>query len=161
MALAIERKRWELVALRLFLGVTQVAAALLGEKALGLQALLESRLLLLFIEEGPAARGILTGKLFEYLGSGVPILALAPEGEAAELIRTTRGGRVVPGDDAEAVAGALREAFAAFRRGERPFGDPDRAAILRTSRPELTARLADLFRRVLADRALVPNDRRP
>jgi glycosyltransferase involved in cell wall biosynthesis len=123
------------------------------------QALLESRLLLLFIEEGPAARGILTGKLFEYLGSGVPILALAPEGEAAEMIRSTRGGRVVPGDDAEGVAAALREAFAAFRRDERPFGEPDRGAILRTSRPALTAQLAELFRRVLSERAPAPEKR--
>ncbi len=111
-------------------------------------ALLESRLLLLFIEEGPQAAGILTGKLFEYLGSGQPVLALAPEGEAAGLIRSVGGGRVVPGEDAEAVAGALREAIAAFRAGRRPYGEPNRARILELARPALTARLAALFDRI-------------
>jgi glycosyltransferase involved in cell wall biosynthesis len=109
------------------------------------QALLESRLLLLFIEEGPRAAGILTGKLFEYLGSGAPVLALAPEGEAAELVRSTRIGRVVRGDDEDAVLAALREAMAAFRAGQRAFGEPRRELVEEYTRPVLTARLAAIL----------------
>lgn len=114
------------------------------------QALLDSHLLLLFIETGPEARGILTGKLFEYLGSGRPILALAPEGEAAEVIRSSRAGMVVSGDDVAGLTAALREAFAAWRDGRRPFGEPDREAVARFARPRLTARLAEVFDQVLA-----------
>ncbi len=108
-----------------------------------------SHLLLLLIEDGPRARGIVTGKLFEYLASGTPILALAPEGEAADLIRLTRAGKVVPGEDASAVTAALREAFDAFRAGQRPFGEPDREAIAGFARDRLTARLARLFDELL------------
>ena len=116
-----------------------------------IRALRESRLLLLFIEDGPQARGILTGKLFEYLGSGAPILALAPEGEAAELIRRTRCGRVVPGDDVNAVHAALRSALDAFRAGDRPFGQPDLTAVAAYTRPALTERLAALFDALLEE----------
>jgi glycosyltransferase involved in cell wall biosynthesis len=108
-------------------------------------ALLESRLLLLFIEEGPRAAGILTGKLFEYMGSGAPVLAMAPEGEAAELVRRTGAGRVVRGDDEEAVLAALREATAAFRAGRRAFGEPRREMVEEYARPVLTARLATIL----------------
>jgi glycosyltransferase involved in cell wall biosynthesis len=109
------------------------------------QALLESRLLLLFIEEGPRAAGILTGKLFEYLGSGAPVLALAPEGEAAELVRRVGAGRVVRGGDEDAVLAALREAVAAFRAGARAFGESRREMVEEYARPALTARLAGIL----------------
>lgn len=109
------------------------------------QALLESRLLLLFIEDGPRAAGIITGKLFEYLGSGAPVLALAPEGEAAELIRRVGAGRVVRGNDEEAVLAALREAVAAFRAGRRAFGESQKSLVEEYARPTLTARLAAIL----------------
>lgn len=108
-------------------------------------ALLESRLLLLFIEEGPRSAGILTGKLFEYLGSGAPVLAVAPDGEAAELVRRVRAGRVVRGNDEEAVLAALREAVAAFRSGRRAFGEPRRVLVEEYARPTLTVRLAAIL----------------
>jgi len=49
-----------------------------------------------------------TGKLFEYLASGRPIVALAEGNEAARIVRETNTGLVVPGRDPEAVHGALR-----------------------------------------------------
>lgn len=109
------------------------------------RALRESDVLLLLIVDDPQSRGMLTGKLFEYLGSGTPILALAPPGEAAELIERTRAGRVVLPDDEEGLARALEEVVAARAAGRRPFGDPDAAAIADYSRERLTARLAALF----------------
>jgi glycosyltransferase involved in cell wall biosynthesis len=52
---------------------------------------------------------IATGKVFEYLGAGRPILALAGENEAARIVRETRTGSVVAPDDASAVRQALGE----------------------------------------------------
>jgi glycosyltransferase involved in cell wall biosynthesis len=64
-----------------------------------------------------------TGKLFEYLGAGRPILALAGENEAARVVRETRTGVVVPGDDVEAIADALRRAARGeLARGYAPVG---------------------------------------
>ena len=51
-----------------------------------------------------------TGKLFEYLAAGKPILALAEANEAERIVRETRTGVVVPPDDVDAIAEALRRA---------------------------------------------------
>ncbi len=112
------------------------------------QLLLDSHLLLLFIEDSPRARGILTGKLFEYIGSGTPVLALAPEGEAAELIRETGAGRVVASGDAAAIQASLEEALAAFRASRRAFGPENPKAALAYARPALTERLAAILNAV-------------
>ncbi len=49
-----------------------------------------------------------TGKIFEYLASDRPIVALAQDNEAARIVRATGTGLVVAGDDVDAIAGALR-----------------------------------------------------
>lgn len=51
-----------------------------------------------------------TGKLFEYLAARRPILALAAGNEAERLVRETGTGIVVPPDDVDAIADALRQA---------------------------------------------------
>jgi glycosyltransferase involved in cell wall biosynthesis len=51
-----------------------------------------------------------TGKLFEYLAAGRPILALAEGNEAERIVQETRTGVVVPPDDVDAIADALRRA---------------------------------------------------
>lgn len=47
-------------------------------------------------------------KLYSYLGSGHPILALVPEGEAAELVRQSGTGIVVHPEDITGIRAALR-----------------------------------------------------
>ena len=49
-----------------------------------------------------------TGKLFEYLYSGRPIVALAEANEAERIVRQTNTGIAVAPDDVEAIAAALR-----------------------------------------------------
>jgi len=49
-----------------------------------------------------------TGKLFEYLASGRPILALAQDNEAERIVRETGTGVAVPSRDPIAVQAALR-----------------------------------------------------
>jgi glycosyltransferase involved in cell wall biosynthesis len=66
-------------------------------------------LLLLIPEAGGRGKGILTGKLFEYIAAERPILAVVPpEGEAAELLRETGVGIVVAPDNVDAIATALQ-----------------------------------------------------
>lgn len=62
--------------------------------------------LLLLIPELPNNRGILTGKLFEYLGSGRPIWGFGPvDGDANAILRDTRAGGLY--EDAHKAADAL------------------------------------------------------
>jgi glycosyltransferase involved in cell wall biosynthesis len=53
-------------------------------------------------------KSIVTGKLFEYLTAGRPILALAGDNEAARIVRETRTGEIAPPDDVDAIVQALR-----------------------------------------------------
>ncbi len=63
-------------------------------------------------------RGILTGKLYEYLASGRPVLALGPpDGDAARLLDETGGGRLFARDDVEGIAAFVREHYDAWAQG--------------------------------------------
>ncbi len=53
-----------------------------------------------------------TGKLFEYLAAGRPILALAEDNEAQRIIELTGTGTSVPPQDEERIAAALRQVAA-------------------------------------------------
>jgi glycosyltransferase involved in cell wall biosynthesis len=73
-------------------------------------------LLLLIPEAGGRGRGVLSGKVFEYLAAERPILAaVPPDGAAAQLVRDTGAGVVAPPDDAPALRAALVELHARWR----------------------------------------------
>jgi glycosyltransferase involved in cell wall biosynthesis len=62
-----------------------------------------------------------TGKLYEYLGAGRPIVALAAGNEAERIVRETNAGVTVPPDDVDAIADAFgRVASGELTRSYRP-----------------------------------------
>jgi hypothetical protein len=66
--------------------------------------------LLLLVEKGEGADGIMTGKVFVYLATLRPVLALVPPGGvAAELLRRATGTVVVDPEDGRALVGVLRD----------------------------------------------------
>jgi glycosyltransferase involved in cell wall biosynthesis len=66
-------------------------------------------LLLLIPDAGGRGKGVLSGKVFEYLAAERPILASVPlDGAAAKLIEETGAGVLAPPDDPAAIADALR-----------------------------------------------------
>jgi glycosyltransferase involved in cell wall biosynthesis len=76
-------------------------------------------LLLLIPEAGGRGRGVLSGKVFEYLAAGRPILAVVPpDGAAAELIRETGAGVVVAPDDIDGMARELEALRDRWRAGK-------------------------------------------
>ena len=102
-------------------------------------------LLLIVPEAGGRGRGVVSGKLFEYLAAARPILAaVPPDGAAAELIRETGAGVVAAPDDPEALREALAGLHARFGSGGLPDVqlDPgDRERLSRRARVEETADL--------------------
>jgi glycosyltransferase involved in cell wall biosynthesis len=64
--------------------------------------------LLLLTSKGHASQA--TGKLFEYLAAGKPIIALAKDNEAARIVEETGTGLTVAPDDVEGIARALSAA---------------------------------------------------
>lgn len=71
-----------------------------------------SQVLLLLINNTPNAKGILTGKLFEYLASGRPILCIGPEdGDAAQILNETKAGTTVRFDDKEKMKELIKDLY--------------------------------------------------
>lgn len=71
-----------------------------------------SQVLLLLVNNAPNAKGILTGKLYEYLASGRPILAIGPEdGDAARLLDETKAGVMVEFEDKEKMKVAVKDLY--------------------------------------------------
>lgn len=102
-------------------------------------------LLLLIPDAGGRGRGVLSGKVFEYLAAGRPILAaVPPDGAAAALVRETGAGVVVAPDDVAAIRAALESLHARFRdHGLSAVELPEdvRARLSRRARVEETAEL--------------------
>jgi glycosyltransferase involved in cell wall biosynthesis len=74
---------------------------------------------LLLLGHGGAADSLLyTGKLYEYLSSGRPVLGILDQGPAADLIRSTGAGVVVSPGDEEGAALALLRWLGAWREGK-------------------------------------------
>ena len=71
----------------------------------------------------PGTRLSVPGKLYEYLAVGRPILALADEGETADLITESKAGIVAKPDDEE----AIRKALTSLCRNEAAFAPADSA----------------------------------
>jgi len=102
-------------------------------------------LLLLIPEAGGRGRGVLSGKVFEYLAAERPILAVVPpDGAAAALLRETGAAVVVPPDDPAAIRVALEGLHARWLAGEladTPLAAEARRRLARESRIEDLAAL--------------------
>jgi hypothetical protein len=85
------------------------------------------------------------GKLFDYLPTGLPVLALSPaDGEVARLLRESGGGVAVNGMDPEAIQQVLTSALARLRGEPNQFPVPIPEAIAAFERKNLVARLVEL-----------------
>jgi glycosyltransferase involved in cell wall biosynthesis len=102
-------------------------------------------LLLLIPDAGGRGKGVLSGKVFEYLAAERPILAaVPPDGEAADLIRETGAGVVAAPDDVAALTAALMDLHARWSAGTldgTPLSPEDRERLGRGARVEELAEL--------------------
>lgn len=96
--------------------------------------------LLLLVNRTKNAKGILTGKFFEYLASPAPVLAIGPvDGDLAAIIRPTNGGLISDFDD----AATLEANILSYFNGEAPV--KNKAEVEKYSRRELTRQLCELL----------------
>ncbi|MGQ9628946.1 MAG: glycosyltransferase family 4 protein [bacterium] len=94
---------------------------------------------------------ICTGKIFEYMYSGRPILALAPPGGiVARLVEESGTGFVVAHDDVEEIALKLRDAYSAWRAGEL-ITTPRTDLISEYDRRNIAGRTARFFDEVIEE----------
>jgi glycosyltransferase involved in cell wall biosynthesis len=103
-----------------------------------------------FKEDGTLITSVVRAKLYDYLASGVPILAIAPPGEVSELLArfspasVNVSGDLRTGDLRAAFASALEDAYQQWQRGELTT-QPNSEFLRMFSGEELTRQLAAVF----------------
>ena len=85
-----------------------------------LQILFNADLLLLIHGFNKLAASSTSTKLFEYLATGKPILALMPESEAADILQKYNDNIVVSSPDTDKVIGFLQNQFGEWNKRKRP-----------------------------------------
>jgi glycosyltransferase involved in cell wall biosynthesis len=106
--------------------------------------MVNSQLLLLIINKLKNNKGILTGKIFEYLGSRIPILGLGPtDGEAASILQETGSGKMFPYDDKKNIYQYIRTLYENWQNNR--VWQSASASYLKYSRRNLTKQLIDII----------------
>jgi glycosyltransferase involved in cell wall biosynthesis len=103
-----------------------------------------SHILLLIKHVNPDYKGMVPGKLYEYIGLRRPILALSPDGEASRLVEGLRRGLLAPQENEAAIAGALESLYQKYRDGALETGF-DLSPHPEFARESLTGNLARLL----------------
>ncbi len=102
-------------------------------------------LLLLSINRSPDAECIITGKAFEYVASGRPVLGVGPRpGDAANLLDETGAGALYHYDDVEGIRKALLGHYIAWSGGA-PLSGAAASSAAAYSRSSQAGRLVDLL----------------
>lgn len=105
-----------------------------------------SQILLLLINNSQNAKGVLTGKFFEYLSSGRPIFAVGPsDGDVADVLEETHSGQIADFDDEETMKRIILEFYDEYKKGKLSVSAK---SIEKYSRKELTRQLAILLNKL-------------
>ncbi|CAM1353283.1 glycosyltransferase family 4 protein [Tenacibaculum insulae] len=106
-----------------------------------------SQVLLLAVNKVPSAKGIITGKIFEYLQAKRPILAIGPEdGDLAEILEKTNSGIVVDFDDKEAIKSTILSLYKSYKENALQVSSKN---IKQYHRKELTKQLSVILKQVV------------
>jgi len=84
-----------------------------------LQVQKSSQILLLVVNNVPSAKGIITGKIFEYLQAKRPILAIGPEdGDLAKIIDETNSGKIIGFDERELLKSIILDFYDNYKNDD-------------------------------------------
>jgi len=112
-----------------------------------IEAMMQANLLLLVIPNRIPYN--MTGKIFEYMRIGAPILAAVPvNGEAARIIRNVRAGFVVDPENTDEIAEIVLQAYSKWKVGALTV-EPDQTKIAHFRRDMLTLQLTKVFNKAL------------
>ncbi|MCE2847001.1 MAG: glycosyltransferase family 4 protein [Sphingobacteriales bacterium] len=108
------------------------------------RAMQNADMLLLVIPDVPGADGILTGKLFEYIGSETPILGMGPcVGEASRILTETQAGTMFERTDVSGMVAFIEQVF--LRRDDTAAASQRSGNATNYSRYSLTEKLTGLI----------------
>lgn len=113
--------------------------------------LMKADALFLTLGEIPNIEAVTPGKLFEYIGSGKPVLAFLPEGISRELLTQYDAVFMADLTNAEAQQKALWQLFSDWQQKKLP--QPDAAFQRQFSRKTIAAQFAELLSSLPANRS--------
>lgn len=103
----------------------------------------QSAILLLLLNNTPNAKGILTGKFFEYMAARRPVLCIGPEdGDVAKIISETNCGKIVNFGDLSGLKSVIKDFYHQYKSGTLSV---DSKSIDQYSRQALTKKLSILL----------------
>ncbi len=77
-----------------------------------------AQILLLTVNEVPSAKGIVTGKIFEYMQARRPVLAIGPtDGDLADIIDKTRSGVIIDFGDEDGMEKVIHGFYEQYKTG--------------------------------------------
>jgi len=103
-----------------------------------------SQVLLLAVNNVASAKGVITGKIFEYLQAKRPILAIGPvDGDLAKILDNTQAGTIIDFEDKERVKSEVLRLYSQYKKGKLTVESKN---IEQYHRKQLTQNLADLIK---------------
>jgi glycosyltransferase involved in cell wall biosynthesis len=112
-----------------------------------IQELCSANALLLIIDEGKGSEGIFTGKIFEYIRTSKPVIAVVPDGAARELIKQTGTGFLAYPSKQVEIEKAIYDAYRVFCGEDKDF-NPDMEAVKMYSREDLAKKLMKVIEKL-------------
>ncbi|RLK00267.1 glycosyltransferase family 4 protein [Tenacibaculum discolor] len=107
----------------------------------------KSQILLLAVNKVPSAKGIITGKIFEYLQAKRPILAVGPEdGDLAKILAKTNSGTIVDFDDVVKMKKEIKLLYYQYKKGVLEVNSEN---IEQYHRKKLTEKLSIILKQVV------------
>lgn len=105
-----------------------------------------SQILLLSVNKVPSAKSIVTGKIFEYLQSNRPIVAIGPlDGDLAHIMKDSGNGIMIDFEDVKGLKASIQTCYRKYKSGELRVRSEN---IDRYHRKNLTEKLATLIKSV-------------
>lgn len=107
-----------------------------------------SQILLLSINEVPSAKGIITGKIFEYLQAKRPILSIGPEdGDAAMILKNTNAGTIIGFKNKTVLKATILNLYKDYKEGVLFVKSIN---IEQYHRKNITSQLAEVIKKVVS-----------
>lgn len=109
----------------------------------------ETSAVLLILTGYKDAEGFLPGKLFEYLATGIPVLAVGPiKGDAAKVLEETEAGKMIDSSDLLGIRNMLGKNYEEWLNGLTATATPAKA--MQYSRIRLAEKMADILKKTLS-----------
>lgn len=109
----------------------------------------ESAVLLFIVPEARENKGILTGKLFEYLAAGRPLLPIGPpDGDAATILNVCNTGSMLHYEDKKGLTTLISQLYSQWKAGDMTTQIPSESKVRQFERREQSRILSSLLNSV-------------